>query len=100
IAAPMRLTSGPENDGAPTFMTGKWVIFSTDRTGDFDSWRTYWSGGYLDYLVDIVGTNEYDPAGSPIGFAIAYSGASPFARKMEEDVAMQEPGALDASAYP
>jgi eukaryotic-like serine/threonine-protein kinase len=56
---PRRLTSQPANDNIPSFSrAGRWVYFSSNRTGQFEIWKVPASGGDP---IQVSHNGEYVP---------------------------------------
>lgn len=99
VAPPVQLTTDPAHDGNPTFVAGRHVVFHTDRAGTFGFWNSPLSGSGVWAELELPGTNEFDPAGSPKGFQFAFAGTEYFNGKSTGSA--DRPGAgLTAAAYP
>jgi Tol biopolymer transport system component len=62
-----RLTQGRAADRQPVYSPdGKWIVFSSDRTGNLDLWAVSTATGEVRQLTDDA-ANDWDPAFGPDG---------------------------------
>ncbi|HEX2990940.1 MAG TPA: hypothetical protein VHO49_09695 [Anaerolineales bacterium] len=94
---PVQLTSGPVNEGGPTWSNnGRSIVFSSDASGDFDIWEISSSGGAPIQLRGALGFGDYDPAFSNNGQYIAYDGAmQPSVPHIESDARLNSYALVD-----
>ncbi|MCL4819642.1 MAG: serine/threonine-protein kinase [Vicinamibacteria bacterium] len=70
-AAP--LTEGPFSDRQPAYSPdGRWLLFSSNRSGNLDVWRLSRESGELQRLTDHE-AQDWDPASSPDGRRLLFS---------------------------
>jgi Tol biopolymer transport system component len=66
-------TEGPYADRQPTYShDGKWLLFSSNRSGNIDLWRLNRDSGELQRLTDHE-AQDWDPAMSPDGRQLLFS---------------------------
>jgi len=52
-ALPRRITQSPENDGHPFFSRdGEWLLFESDRTGNWEIFKIHIFSGTVTQLTD------------------------------------------------
>ena len=70
---PRRLTSHPANDNIPSFSRdGRWIYFSSNRTGDYQIWKIPPAGGEA---VQVTNNGGYAAFESPDGISVYYTQA-------------------------
>jgi serine/threonine protein kinase len=68
-----QLTEGPFSDRQPTYTPdGRWLLFSSNRSGNLDIWRLARETGELQRLTDHE-AEDWDPAVSPDGRQLIFS---------------------------
>jgi serine/threonine protein kinase len=71
--APVPRTEGPFHDRQPMYSPdGRWLVFSSDRSGNLDLWRMALETGELQRLTDDP-AEDWDPAMSADGAQILFS---------------------------
>ncbi|MEO8431237.1 MAG: protein kinase [Acidobacteriota bacterium] len=70
---PRWLTQGNGTDRQPAYSSdGEWIVFSSDRTGDFELWKISTKTGTLRRLTEHPG-EDWDPSLSPDGRHLLWS---------------------------
>ncbi len=71
--APELVTEGPFRDRQPVYSPdGRWLLFTSNRSGNLDIWRRDRATGELQRLTDHEG-EDWDPALSPDGGKLLFS---------------------------
>jgi serine/threonine-protein kinase len=69
----LALTEGPFSDRQPAYSPdGRWLLFSSNRSGNLDVWRLSRESGELQRLTDHE-AQDWDPAPSPDGRRLLFS---------------------------
>jgi Tol biopolymer transport system component len=72
-SAPQLVTEGPFRDRQPVYSPdGRWVLFTSNRSGNLDIWRRDRATGELERLTDHE-ADDWDPALSPDGSRLLFS---------------------------
>ena len=72
-SAPELVTEGPFRDRQPVYSPdGRWLLFTSNRSGNLDIWRRDRTTGELQRLTDHEG-DDWDPALSPDGRQLLFS---------------------------
>ncbi|MEO8192089.1 MAG: protein kinase [Acidobacteriota bacterium] len=72
-AAPRWITKGNGTDRQPAYSPdGEWIVFASDRSGDFELWKISTKTGTLRRLTENPG-EDWDPSFSPDGKRLLWS---------------------------
>jgi basic membrane protein A and related proteins len=75
---PIQVTSGPFNDGQPTWSTdSQTIVYHSGFTSDWDLWTIPATGGMGTWLNGAPDVGDYDPAYAKNSSNIAYASFSP-----------------------